>query len=49
MISGDSREKASAAAEDMEERVYLVKHALVENSQFNCPNVHLMMYWADQI
>ncbi|KAF8416223.1 hypothetical protein EV426DRAFT_578816 [Tirmania nivea] len=42
-------QKARATAEDREERAYLVNQALVEDSHFNFPKVHLMMHWANQI
>jgi len=42
-------QKARAAAEDRDERAYLVNQVLVEDSHFNFPKIHLIMYWADQI
>jgi len=42
-------QKARAAAEDREERVYLINQVLVEDSHFNFPKMHLIMHWADQI
>ena len=42
-------QKARAAGKDKEKRVYLVNQALVEDSHFNFPKIHLMMHWADQI
>ncbi|KAF8415030.1 hypothetical protein EV426DRAFT_579132 [Tirmania nivea] len=42
-------QKAHAAAEDREERAYLVNQVLVEDSHFNFPKIHLIMHWADQI
>jgi len=42
-------QKARAAAEDKEERAYLVNQALVEDSHFNFTKIHLIMHWADQI
>jgi len=42
-------QKARALAEDREECAYLVNQALVEDSHFNFPKIHLLMYWSDQI
>jgi hypothetical protein len=42
-------QKARAAAEDKEERAYLVNQVLVEDSHFNFPKLHLIMHWADHI
>jgi len=37
-------QKAHALTEDREERIYLVNQALVENSHFNFPKIHLLMH-----
>jgi len=42
-------QKARALAEDREEHTYLVNQALVEDSHFNFPKIHLLMHWSDQI
>ena len=42
-------QKARVAAEDREERVYLINQVLVEDSHFNFSKMHLIMHWADQI
>ena len=42
-------QKAHALVEDREERVYLVNQALVADSHFNFPKIHLLMYWSNQI
>jgi len=42
-------QKARALAQDREERAYLVNQALVEDSHFNFPKIHLLMHWSDQI
>jgi len=42
-------QKARVAAEDREERVYLMNQVLVKDSYFNFPKMHLIMHWADQI
>ena len=42
-------QKTHAAAEDREERVYLINQVLVEDLHFNFPKIHLIMHWADQI
>jgi len=41
--------KAHALAEDREERACLMNQALVEDSHFNFPKIHLLMHWSDQI
>jgi len=41
-------QKARAVAEDKEEKAYLVNQALMEDSHFNFPKMHLIMHWADQ-
>jgi len=42
-------QKAHALAEDREEHVYLLNQALIEDSHFNFPKIHLLMHWSDQI
>jgi len=42
-------QKAHVLAEDREECVYLVNQALVEDSHFNFPKIHLLMHWSNQI
>ena len=42
-------QKARVLAADKEERAILVDEALVEDSHFNFPKIHLMSHWADQI
>jgi len=42
-------QKALAAAEDRDERAYLVNKVLVKDSYFNFPKIHLNMHWANQI
>ena len=42
-------QKARSLAADKEERAFLVDVALVEDSHFNFPKIHLMSHWADQI
>jgi len=42
-------QKARALVEDREECTYLVNQALVEDSHFNFPKIHLLMHWSDQI
>jgi len=42
-------QKPRTAAEDRDERAYLVNQVLEEDSYFNFPKIHLIMHWADQI
>jgi len=49
IIARTAMQKACAAAEDKDERAYLVNQALVEDSHFNFPKMYLIMDWADQI
>ena len=42
-------QKAHTLVEDREEYAYLVNQALVEDSHFNFPKIHLLMHWSDQI
>ena len=42
-------QKARSLPADKEERAFLVDEALVEDSHFNFPKIHLMIHWADQI
>ena len=42
-------QKARTLAADKHERACLVNEALVEDSHFNFPKIHLLSHWADQI
>ena len=42
-------QKAHTLAADKHERACLVNEALVEDSYFNFPKIHLLSHWADQI
>jgi len=42
-------QKARTLVEDREECTYLVNQALIEDSYFNFPKIHLLMHWSDQI
>ena len=42
-------QKARTLAADKQEHAFLVNEALVEDSHFNFPKIHLLSHWADQI
>jgi len=42
-------QKARPLAEDREEWAYLLNQALIEDSHFNFPKIHLLIHWSDQI
>ena len=42
-------QRSRTLAADRKERTFLVNEALVEDSHFNFPKMHLMIHWADQI